>query len=249
LLRETVTNLKKRWRYTFWWVNPISIPLYGIISDRYRFIYFPINRVAHSSTMDLLADVMDLEKPANNPVFGVDFPFITSLKKGQYPDYFKFCIVRNPFDRVVSCYRDKIKQDRSEDNEWIDQGVAHSLLRYNDRPHLPNFQIGMSFEDFVFAISRIPDPFADEHFRSQSAFVPKKGRKHLLDDVARYENLDNEIKLISSKLGWPNKELRQVLPSSKHGKEYNEYYATYTQELVLKRFRQDFEMFGYSTEL
>src|SRR5690606_1020098 len=93
-------------------------------------------------------------------------------------DFFRFGFVRNPLDRLLSCYTQKIVHYGRE------RAMPLEFWRYGK-----TFHPDMSFADFVHAVAAIPDRLADIHFRSQYTFFYHRGRL-MADFVGRYERLD-----------------------------------------------------------
>jgi len=137
---------------------------------------------------------------------------------------FKFTFVRNPFDRLASCYRHVIQKG--------------ALKNIQDDPKLHR---EMSFEKFIDVISEIELENMDIHFRPQYTFIPEKP-----DYVGKFENIQEDFKHICEKIGI-NVEL---LHENKTNKTiFRDYYTPKIIEKVLKLYEKDFELFNYSKEL
>jgi hypothetical protein len=164
---------------------------------------------------------------------------IDGLQEYLYPGFYRFGFVRNPWDRLVSCYRDKIRNEvDGYTNFTIRPGVANCLARWSA------FAPGMSFEDFVAAVVSIPDAEADEHFRSQHTFLTNGEGKLSADFVGRYERLAEDFQIVQQTTGLPALELPR-LQAARSATRYAAFYTPRTREVVAERFRKDIEMFGY----
>ena len=78
----------------------------------------------------------------------------------RYNDYFCFGVVRHPFDRVVSCYKNKI--------------LRNTHLRKGFRQD--GFTDKMTLDAFITAVSRTRDRTCNVHIRSQTAMLTHRGR-------------------------------------------------------------------------
>jgi len=85
-----------------------------------------------------------------------------------YPSYYKFTVIRNPYDRLVSAYTHCIV----EENIYIP----------------PNLEHVTSFESLVETLYKIPDYDLDMHFISQVTFIWNLN----IDKVYNFDNL-NEL--------------------------------------------------------
>lgn len=206
----------------------------------YQAVYIDIAKVASSSIKMLLATALELEVPDGNP-HAVAFPKppqFNGYAENQFGDLFTFAFVRNPWDRLVSCYRDKIAGEVADFTGFAESGVAHCLDRFGV------FEANMSFTAFVEAVAGIPDSEADEHFRSQVDFVTDTGGQVAIDFVGRYENLADDFSTVARTLGLPDHlALPHLQAASK--KSYASYYSEHTWNLVSERYAQDISVFNY----
>lgn len=184
---------------------------------------------------------LDLGNDHRNP-HHVRYPSplpIHSLHGYLYPGFYRFGFVRNPWDRLVSCYRDKIRSEVDGYTHFtIRPGVANCLARWTA------FTPNMSFEAFLRAVASIPDSEADTHFRSQHTFLTDPGGQLDVDFVGRYERLADDFQVVRQKTGLPNIELPR-LQAVRSVAKYTSFYTPQTRDIVAERFRKDIEIFGY----
>ncbi len=172
----------------------------------------------------------------------VDFPSPESGSATDdqlYPGLFTFTFVRNPWDRLVSCYRDKIGGEVDDFTGFSEEaGVAYCLARFDE------FTAGMSFEAFLRAVAAIPDERADAHFRSQNTFVRTKAGKLGVDFIGGFERLQDDFAHVVRQVGLPSSALPR-LQAAKTAVNYVDYYDVELRKLVARRFRDDIDTFGY----
>lgn len=210
-------------------------------------MYFAIPKVACSSLKSVCVDLLGVQMPADAwkpELFYTDkFDHLIDkheilLRKddiARYPEYWRFAFVRNPWDRLVSCYAEKIRSDGDAEN--FVGGVSKVLLPYGV------FRAGMSFEEFVHAVVAIPDDDAEPHFHSQHGFLTDRRGTLLVDFIGRFETLDEDFEKVRDRLR-VSVELPHLLPSRRL--PYREYYDSRLADLVAARYRKDIELFGYS---
>ena len=140
-------------------------------------------------------------------------------------NYFKFCFVRNPWDKMVSWY------------------FYMRKVRYKDCPK--------TFKDWVCGTTNNL-PFSPNsstrygHIESEFHILPHitdRNGKVFLDFIGRFENIENDMSRICKEIGLKN----ATLPhhnKSKH-KKYWEHYDDETREAVAKKFAKDIKYFDY----
>jgi len=205
-----------------------------IISHENKYIFFYVPKAACTTIRDLLARHENIDYEPNKLMGGFvssDFKYITIAQAKKY-DYFKFSFVRNPWDRLVSCYMNKVVGVRTMKNsKWVKNGEYLPFLRHFNK----NFK-EMSFNEFARFVYNTPDNKADPHFRSQHTFIGD------CDFIGKVENIDEDLNLIKSKF---NISLNHKHLGKTNRFSYREYYSEYTKDLVKFRFIKDIQQFNY----
>lgn len=215
----------------------------NIALHRFKALYFFIPKVACSSLKIVCSRLLNMEPPdPENPLrypHKRHFPYVKRSEiLNEYRHYFKFAFVRNPWDRIVSCFNNKIHKSPDYNDQWYKNGVADNFWRYGDR-----FWGGMSFKDFVYTVASIPDQEAEEHIRPQSLFLTDKEGNRLVDFMGKFENLQDDLTFISTKLHFPPFDLPHLL-KTRHG-HYKDYYTEETKKVIATRYDRDIEMLEY----
>lgn len=215
-----------------------GINSHTILLPAYQTIYFYIPKVACSSLKLVCANWLGLEIPKGKTIHQIDFPYVRRADLGQYTDYFKFAFVRNPWDRLVSCYHNKIKPEAGQgDPRYYIRGVFKDFVRYN------RFRAGMPFSEFVAAIVEIPDSEADSHFRSQYTFLTDPEGQLLVNYVGKMETLPQDFAEVCRRMGVERVPLPHLMKSAAH--HYQQAYNPTLQAQVKQRYARDVELFGY----
>ncbi len=223
----------------------------------YRAIYFAIPKVANSSLKAVCADWIKDSLDAKQ----LDRYWSEKWKPRLFRDqrareylrnkrilisrsdlvrlnsYWRFGFVRNPWDRMVSCWRQKIAPEELTDGTYV-RGVARSLSATGD------FRAGMSLRRFVEVVAEIPDEEANSHYRSQCSFVEDTDGQLLVDYVGRFESLRSDFEYARVQLGAPPTELPHLL-KSRGTAAYRDYYDLATRRLVEQRYARDVDLFEY----
>ena len=139
----------------------------------------------------------------------------------HHKKYYTFGFVRNPWDRLVSSYVNKIVNK-----------FQHGLYE---------FWSCNSFKEFVFRIKSTDLTTQDRHIQPQYMFLPGD-----INFIGRMENFQHDIKAICNTVDLHLPEIPHK-NTTKH-KHYTEYYDDETREIVAKKYAQDIETFGYKFE-
>ena len=220
--------------------HPDYVIHHNILLEQQQGIYFFIPKVACSSVKFVLAQTLNLGMQAGDVVEEIhklNFPCVPKYKiRAKYQDYFRFCFVRNPWDRLVSCYKDKINYGPGHVYERYQNGFVRYLTAEG------HFKPDMSFVDFVEVVCQIPDESAEGHFRSQHKFVEDEAGNNLVEFVGKFESMDRDFEVVRQRLG-----LKGSVPHLRKtgSKPYWEYYDDRTTAMVATRYQEDIRRFNY----
>jgi len=148
------------------------------------------------------------------------FQDIFNFEKNIFSKFYKFSVIRNPFDLVVSDYH------------WNNNPT--NKLRNNNTFD----QIIKEIEDQTF------DTFRLFNFNRISS---QKQKKILVDKVIKFENLNKELSEVFNYLNIPfNGKLEIFRKRSLDRGNYKDYYKSeHHKKVVLQYFYKELEKFGY----
>jgi hypothetical protein len=154
-----------------------------------------------------------------------------------WQDYFTFCIVRNPWDRLVS-------QFNFSGKNWC--------IRYFGKP--------LNFSEYVTQIVDKGLPFSKHDYLSKTGDqagdgnwqqlprISNDGGEIIVDFVGRFENLKTDFDFICDKLNLSAAKLKlpQINKSSSGKKPYWTYYNDETANIIATVFADDIDQFDYT---
>jgi hypothetical protein len=141
--------------------------------------------------------------------------------------YFKFTIVRNPWDRLVSAFHFlKSGGVNESDKKWSEI----ELGKYDD------------FDSFVRGWVNSRNIWKSPHFQPQYHYFLDKGGRISLDFIGRFETLADDFAHIADRIG-----VRQHLPASNSSNHlpYSEYYSDATKKIVSGTYLRDIAILNY----
>lgn len=161
---------------------------------------------------------------------------IASRMKKKYAeywnDYFKFSIIRDPWARTVSMLRFPeefyIQKDRNT-------GKLVNVQSYIDKYTLRN-------NCFIETDTRFVDPrFCYDENKHKLNQVYLNILDEELDYIGKYENLEETLSYISSKIG-----VNLTINARQGSISYDNYFTEETKEMITSLYENDLKHFNYS---
>lgn len=198
---------------------------YRSYCHRYQVIFVHIPKTAGTSVLELLMG----EKIRRDHLPYSDY------QKAQgklFISYFKFCFVRNPFDRLVSAY------------EYLKKGGnQNSDLYYKE---LINDKYP-TFDSFVLDYLDQNKVYSQLLLKPQYTFIYNEKEVCMVDFVGRFERINDDFDIIAKRI-----KIKNSLKKSNASKrlDYKDYYNNQNvKEKVIKLYSKDFELLNYSDDI
>jgi hypothetical protein len=150
-------------------------------------------------------------------------------KVKDFKDCYKFAIIRNPYDLLVSYYE---HDGNGKDNGWANCKTVHKIT---------------CFEDFVDKICNPDYEWHVESFKtSLFSQLYDENDKICVDETIRYEELVKGVETFCNKhnLNYTNNNSFNFKSKNKKS-DYRSYYNSYMIDLIYKTYKEDFDKFNY----
>lgn len=236
------------------------------ISHKFKAIFVHIQRTAGNSIQELFAQhdpdlvhAIPIDPTKRRTMHAWISDIALAVDREQFGSYTKFCVVRNPFERMVSWYAFFHDARRAADND------GHALPELLEQPPPENgsdneafatraqaiggrviravTDLAPTFNDFVRLPRDYHEGIFERFYTNQIDYILDNGR--IATDVElRFENLANDFQALGEKLG-----LQATLPhvnASTRAGDWRSSYNAETREIIAKRFERDCARWGYS---
>jgi hypothetical protein len=229
-----------------------SVSQHVLYIPKFNLIYFQVPKVASTSLRSFLYSKMlegtgtpersiDLitRKPRLHGL-SISFCHLYHYSDAQFnailtnPTIKKFTVVRDPYTRALSAYRDKVVNKHL--TGAMEQDLKHLFGKTADDP--------ISFDEFCDYLKEIHDAMRrfNPHFKPQWEHLGSGAFP--FDKIIRLESLDAELTEFFRDVGlvWEGKKL------ARHGTGSNDRddMSRQARDILREIYRDDFERFGYS---
>jgi hypothetical protein len=191
-----------------------SLPYNVTVADEPPLVWYRVAKVGTRTIMRHLTTHTSLK---------MDHPYQVRLPRAPYDEHFHFAFVRNPWDRLVSCWHEKVLA-----SDHFRLGRERERLR--------------SFPAFVEYVMWLDVETCDPHLRSQAALVDL----NRVEFVGRFERFAEDLAIVCRRLRLPEGFSHRNPTEHAH---YSHYYDDRTAEAVGRFYERDLRIFGYEFEL
>ena len=186
-----------------------------------NFLYVWINKTGGASMNKALGIKYDGKGTWYNHYTALELR--EAIGRKQFEDMFKFCFVRNPWDKVASEFRFRVStcqtglSESSDFKEWVIRAYLQRDLEINDWSRM---------------------------FMSQMDWITDGDGTVIVDFVGRFEKLQADFDIVCDRLGIAPVELPWLNATrSDHG--YRQYFDEETKGIIGNTFKRDIAAFGY----
>lgn len=215
------------------------------ISHQHKFVFLALPRTGSTTVrrvLDAYSDVKSVHIAQTTP----QFPFYHHISarelKRIFDDqgwdwfaYRRFCVVRNPFDRVVSLYHhyQKMNADRDKAKKSLANFLKHLYFQLRSE---------ITFAEYVARL----DP-KGKLTTTLPHFICDEDGAFLVEDVLTFENLATELPAYLRQMNiWINSQEIPILNSSAARQPYASYYTEATRQRVASLYAYEIERFSYT---
>jgi len=206
-----------------------------MIVDELKCIYFHVGKTAGVSVEKwLLDETRDWRKADRRRMFGWDADEGVFLQHAtadtvlrlagteRFNDYYKFAVVRNPYERLIS--------------------VFYYLYPQHMKKH-------GSFQNFVLNLPDIvakPDGLKGSHYLPQTRYTHIDGEQ-VVDDIVKFEALPHSLTIVANRLGInrPLGHENRIHQEKRPTGSASECYSGAMIQSMREVYRSDFDSLGY----
>lgn len=206
-------------------------------SEKIKLLFIHVPKSAGTSIIEAMREV---DQKVKHGHFKWD-NYPENVRKAK--DVFSFGIVRNPWDRVFSCYN----YARMDESFWHGKNSTHGVhpdYYYAKRLDFNAFIELIYNNRFILDYPAYMRPNFKDNWDYQLPYLFNQNKEQMVKEIYKYEDLDRVIDFLNTQYGLSVSKLNV---SDKQGVEsYKDVYTSRSAELVYEIYKEDIDHFGYS---
>ncbi|GLH07953.1 Carbohydrate sulfotransferase [Gryllus bimaculatus] len=233
-----------------------------LVDSRHKLLYCYVPKVACTNWKRMLmilteqvntTDALDI--PANVAHSQHIFPRLSSYSWKEIQTfletYTKFFIVRHPFERLLSAYRNKLEQHHLSSKYFQVRFGRHIIRHYRHTPSPEALLQGndVTFREFITYITNREDVLMNEHWTSVYQLCEPCIIDY--DVIGKYETLIDDSQHVLKLVGKPDLIFPRINKTSSTFSKLGKYFSTLPKDLIWKLYDvylMDFKLFDYEIE-
>lgn len=165
-----------------------------------RAVFCPIAKVANTSVKDWALRLMDDGRPnpglshywldsGQNRMQARHWAFSERARISRDPDWVSVALLRDPVDRLVSCYCDKFGRNRAQPSVLHHTRAVYAFFNGGNEPEEEDVARGISFRQFCFYINATAREVQDSHWAAQWSYLQNRrwDRLFTLEKIEDFE--------------------------------------------------------------
>lgn len=232
------------------------------ISHKYQAIFVHIQRTGGNSIQKIfeehdpdLVETIPIDPSKQRTKHAWIADIASAIPADLFTTYTKFCVVRHPFERMVSWYfhfQDgknagdadvKVNLNASVEDTEIAQDFANRFEAIGDRVKRAINANASTFAEFVMLPRDHPEGLFERLYANQLDYISHDGNV-IVNDVLRFENLSQDFDAFARKIGFPGRPPH--INASSRQSRWQDLYTKETKAIIAERFRRDCEHWGYA---
>ncbi|MBC7144140.1 MAG: sulfotransferase family 2 domain-containing protein [Thioclava marina] len=165
-----------------------------------RVMFCPIAKVANTSVKDWALRLSGDGRPnpgmshywldsGQNKMQARHWAFALRDRVARDPDWVSVALLRDPVDRLVSCYCDKFGRNRAQDPVLHHTRAVYAFFNGGKEPDAETVARGLSFRQFCFYINATAREVQDSHWAAQWSYLQNRrwDRLFALEKIESFE--------------------------------------------------------------
>lgn len=238
-----------------------------------KVVFCPIAKVANTSVKDWALRLMGDGRPnpgmshywldsGQNRMQARHWAFAERARVARDPEWASVALLRDPVDRLVSCYCDKFGRNRAQGSVLHHTSAVYAFFNGGNEPEDTEVERGISFRQFCFYINATAREVQDSHWAAQWSYLQNRrwDRLFTLEKIESFEDFIRARlpeKLRNIRLGMTNaapksedapaRDLSEALPGEWLGARNPPYAAFLTDDIrgfIGDYYSLDFQLYA-----
>ena len=210
----------------------------ALLNDKHKFAFFHLYKCGGMSLRKLFADIFEdnyeLQGGHSNPI-DLKIKFEKEEKLEKFENLFKFTIVRNPFDFMVSTYF----YGKTYTNHFMHEEITRrNMTMVEFIPYYMN--VLRQHKDSEIR------PIGSNKVTTLLGFIQDEKGHILVDFIGKLENINEDMNYILKTIGVEDAQIPINNVNPNREKDYRKYYNSESKAMIEKYFAKDLDYFKYT---